>query len=100
MPAYPIAVMTTQVMGDKGFIEKNFQRMKDTMEADKEAANREADEQEGGGDGAEDVPGARRKRGALGYGRPCARRLSAACALSHKQVMDLSRHSHGSGLVP
>jgi hypothetical protein len=44
-------------MGDKGFIEKNFQLMKDTMETDKERA--EVDEQ----DGTEDVPGARRKKG-------------------------------------
>lgn len=60
-------VCCIQVMGDKGFIEKTFQLMKDTMEADKERANREADEQEGG-DGTDEVPGARKKRGGRSRG--------------------------------
>ena len=64
-------------MGDKGFIEKNFQLMKDTMEADKERANRDADEQEGG-DGTDEVPGARKKRGARSRsGFPVSRQAEA-----------------------
>ncbi len=47
-------------MGDKGFIQKNFNKMKDDMEAEKERAKQEAEEAE---DGADEVPGGRKKRG-------------------------------------
>lgn len=60
-------------MGDKGFIEKNFKLMKDTMEAEKAA--REAEEQQEGAaaDGEEEPPGGRKKKGGESGAGVCMR---------------------------
>jgi hypothetical protein len=59
-----LGLLLLQVMGDKGFNEKNFKLMKETVEADKAALEAAGDE---GGDAAavkqEDGPDGRKKRG-------------------------------------
>jgi hypothetical protein len=64
-------------MGDKGFNEKNFKLMKDTMEAEK--ARKDAEEQEAAvaaADGEEEPPGGRKDRK---KGGECQRDVRALC---------------------